>query len=76
MLVDYFSCFNCLCDFVIKDDSCLFTVANDSCQCFVGRNTILTETQDESFPKSSNALILDSESSINKVELGLTLLQV
>ena len=65
ILVAYFLMFTPLFDFIIKDDCCLLTVANNGYQCSVGRNIILTETRDASFTTSFDTLMVDAQSSSN-----------
>ena len=60
MFVDYFSPFPPWCDSVIKDSSCLSTVGNNSFECAFVKNTILSETGDESATQSSDIPTLDS----------------
>ena len=66
MFLDYFSPFPPWCDSVIKDDSCLSSVGNDSSECSVNENTILGKTGDALMTESSNDLTLDSGSSSDK----------
>ena len=66
IFVDCFSPFASYCDSVIVHDGCLSTVGNNSSECSVGNNTILSETGDVSAIKFSDVPMLDSGSSGDK----------
>ena len=66
MFADYFSPFPSLCNLLIIEYGCLFTVGNDGHQCSVGKNTIVSETGDESTTDSYNDFTLYSVSFSNQ----------
>ena len=66
MFVDYFSSFAPWCHTVIVDKGCQSTVGNDGFKCSVAKNTIVSETGDESAIECSDVHMLDSGSSGNK----------
>ena len=66
MFVAYLSPFASWCVSITCDDSGLSTIGNDGCKCSVVENTILSQTEDMYVTKSSDVLMLDSESSGNK----------
>ena len=66
MFVDDFSPFTPCCDFVIVDAGRLLPVSNHSCECSVGENPILRETEDASGTEASDVPMLDSGSSGDK----------
>ena len=62
MFLNYFSLFTSWSYTVIVHDGCLLTTGNDSSECSIGENTIVSETGDMPATESSDVPTLDSES--------------